>query len=201
MEMKEGMQREAYLRDGDVWRDQDFFWFAFFLTRLDLRLSDPVLGSAPGHLSHLLLSQKSLSTLYHVLTRTIVLDYDLTTDFVIRTYLPEDLDTDAFPWLDDEVDNGVPEEWWGIQMRQGWEIDGERMESAVDMVIEEGIRRHLHIQRWLVDFVMWGYGEGEATKKDTWPAKRKREKIIKGLDERFGVSSNTSEGDGNVAST
>jgi len=70
-------------------------------------------------LSHMLLTQKSLSLLYKVLTKKVVLDYDEATDMLVRTYLSEDLDTDTHTWLEDEIENGVPEEEWGIRVASG----------------------------------------------------------------------------------
>ena len=56
--------------------------------------------------------------------------YDEASDMLVRTYLQEDLDTDTHSWQDNEIENGVPEEDWGM--------DGARMEPAVDMVIMAG---------------------------------------------------------------
>jgi hypothetical protein len=202
MEMKTTRMREAFLRDREIWTDMDVLNFQAFLIKLDMRFSDPVLGNGSCGLSHLLLTQKSLSTLAYVLSGKIKLDYDTTTDMVIRTYLMEELDTDALPWLDDEVDNGVPEEWWGIMMREGWHMDGSRMESAVDMVIMEGIRRELHVQQYFLDFVLHGYvdndgrnmpvvrkwrGDQKVVESKGWPGKEARQKVIVDLDERFGI--------------
>ena len=44
-------------------------------------------------LSHMLLTQRSLSLLYKALTKKVVLDYDEATDMLVRTYLSEDLGT------------------------------------------------------------------------------------------------------------
>jgi hypothetical protein len=71
--------------------------------------------------------------------------------------LPEDLDTDTFPALIDELDSMIPEEEWGLLSKEGWHMDGERMESAVDMVITEGLRRGLDVQHFYLDFVIYGF--------------------------------------------
>jgi hypothetical protein len=202
MEMKTTRMRDAFLWDREIWTDVDVLNFQAFLIKLDMLFSDPVLGNGSCGLSHLLLTQKSLSTLAYVLSGKIKLDYDTTTDMVIRTYLMEELDTDALPWLDDEVDNGVPEEWWGTMMREGWHMDGARMESAVDMVIMEGIRRELHVQQYFLDFVLHGhvdnYGRNmpvvrkwrrdkKVLESKGWPGKEARQKAIADLDKRFGI--------------
>lgn len=114
MEMQITAMREAFLRDDKVWTDMDIVFFHLFLVKLDMRLSDPILGNGMCELSHMLLTQKSLSLLYKVLTKKVVLHYDEATDMLVRTYLSEDFDTDTHTWLEDEIENGVPEEEWGI---------------------------------------------------------------------------------------
>lgn len=204
MEMRSMKVREAFLADRKIWTDADLFYFQAFLVKLDMRFADPVLGNGAGELSHLLLTQRSLSTLWMVLKGEITLDYDKTTDMVVRTYLTEDLDVDAHAWLDDELENGVPEEWWGIMMREGWHPDGARMESAVDMVITEALRRELNVQQWYLDFVLYGYMDPQGEnlpaprqlRKDktvvlpgqAWPKKSVRESTIARLDEQFSIA-------------
>ncbi|KZM19091.1 uncharacterized protein EKO05_0010242 [Ascochyta rabiei] len=153
--------RGAFLRDTSIWSDGEILVFQLLLLKLDMRFSDPVLGNGIGELAHLLLTQKGLGLLYDVLRGRVEMDYDVVTDIVVRTYLSEDLDTDTHTWLDDELDNGVPEEEWGLLCREGWHMNGERMESAVDMVIMEGMRRGLDVQKYYLEFVTYGFVDGD----------------------------------------
>jgi hypothetical protein len=88
-----------------------------------------VLGNGICELSHMLLTQKSLTTLFEVLAGKKVIYYDEASDMLVRTYLQEDLDTDTHSWQDNEIENGVPEEDWefcasrgGIWMGRGWSL-------------------------------------------------------------------------------
>lgn len=205
MEMKSTAVRQAFLQDRDIWTDADLAYMQLFLVKLDMRFADPILGNGICELSHMLLTQKSLNTLWQVLTGKLKLDYDSTTDMIVRTYLTEDLDTDNQPWLDDEIDNGVPEEDWGIMCREGWHMDGPRMEPAVDMVVTEGIRRGLNVQQHYLDFVLYGHVSPSTgnnlpvprrLRRDTavvipgegWPQKTLSERLVATLDDRFGLS-------------
>ncbi|KAF1925053.1 uncharacterized protein M421DRAFT_103432 [Didymella exigua CBS 183.55] len=171
--------REAFLQDASIWSDQEILVLQLFLVKLDMRFSDPVLGNGIGELSHMLLTQKGLGMLYKVLTGEMTLDYDKATEILVRTYLSEDLDLDTHPWLDDEIDNGVPEEFWGLLSREGWHMDGKRMESAVDMVITEGIRRGLDVQKYYLDFVLYGHVDGEGNNLPVPRALRQRgDKVV-----------------------
>jgi hypothetical protein len=157
MECKSTALREAFLQDRNIWSDEEILVFQLFLMKLDMRFSDPALGNGIGELSHLLLTQRGLDVLYKVLAGQMNIDYDKATDIVVRTYLSEDLDTDTHTWLDDETENGVPEEEWGLLSREGWHMDGKGMDSAVDMVIMEGIRRRLDVQKYYLEFVTFGF--------------------------------------------
>jgi hypothetical protein len=202
METKRSVVRDAYLSDAAIWSNKDIRAVLLLVVKLDMHFTHPVLGNGAAGLAHLLLSQKSLSTLAYVLSGRIKLTYDTTTDMIIRTYPTEELDTDTFPWIDDEVDNGVPEEYWGILMREGWNVLGARMENAVNMVFSESIRRELHVQKQLLDFIMFGHvdddgtslpvvrrwrGDRKTVEREGWPGMGVRERTIKDLDERFGV--------------
>ncbi|KAF2246011.1 hypothetical protein BU26DRAFT_532702 [Trematosphaeria pertusa] len=213
MEIRTTAMRQAFLSDSKIWTDTDIIFFQLFLVKLDMLFQDPVLGSGMCELSHLLLTQKSLSLLYNILKGKTVLDYDDLTDMLIRTYLMDDLDTDTHTWLDDEVENGVPEESWGLMCREQWCTDGARMEPAVDMVTMEGIKRGLHVHKWLLDFMLYGFMDDEteenlpcprkwrADKKvvvpsEGWPAESLRKQVIETLDDRFDVGSEPEGGSG-----
>lgn len=202
MESKSTALREAYLQDERIWSDEEVLVLQLVLVKLDMRFSDPVLGNGIAMLSHLLLTQKGLQLLWKVLTGREELDYDSVTEILVRTYLSEDLDTEAHTWLADETENGVPEEEWGLLCREGWHVDGKRMESAVDMVIMEGIRRGLDVQKYYLDFVLYGFVDGDGhnipvprpsrqrNKADMvefgWPTEHERQAALKSLRELAG---------------
>lgn len=186
MEMKSLSFRAAFLADDTIWTDTDIRNFQRFLVKLDMRLSDPVLGDGYCALSHLLLTQRSLRPLLHALTFPSKLDTDTLTKFIVQTYPTLDVDTDTFPWLDDELDTGIPQLLWGIQYKDNWSHTGERMESCVDMVIAEGVRRELNVQRDLLEFVVEGYGRGAMVNKRWRKGMREMGRPVgRGLGERL----------------
>jgi hypothetical protein len=159
METRRIALREGYVADRAIWSDDDIKVFHLFLFKLDMRFSHPIQGQGQCLLSHILLTQRSLLTLHHVLLGTLnpPLDYVELTDMIIRTYLTEELDTDAYPWLEDEVETTMTVEEWGVLRRENWDMFGKIMESGVDMLLREGVRRGLNIQQWVLDFVLYGY--------------------------------------------
>ncbi|KAL1799222.1 hypothetical protein ACET3X_003259 [Alternaria dauci] len=212
MELNTTKLRLSFLEDTDIWTDTDIISIQLFFVKLDMRFSDPILGNGVCQLGSLLLSQRSLETLWKVLSGKLKLNYDNTSDMVVKTYLNEDLDVEAHPWLEDEGDTGVPEEQWGLLRLEGWHEDGMPMMHAVDMVITEGVRRGLNVQQHYLDFVAYGWvdektGENvpipRQLRRDKkvmlpstgWPSKELRQSTIKKLDVRFGLSK---EEDSNV---
>lgn len=157
MEMKTTSIRQAFLQDENIWTNEDLSNLQLFHIKLDMRFANPIVGNGACELGRLLLTQNSLSMLWKVLTGKLIINYDDITDHLVRTYQTDDLDTNTHPWLDDEIDNGIPEELWGLLTKEGWDTDGARMETAVDMVIVEGHRRQLHQQQQFLDYITYGY--------------------------------------------
>jgi hypothetical protein len=189
METCEARVRQAFVSDESIWGDGDVVTMQRFVLALGLRVSHPILGNGAGGMAHLLLGLKSMVSVLRVLDRKTKLEYDDVVALVVRAYPMEDLDAQRFPWLED----AEHEELWGILMRDGWEPTGERMESALDMVLEEGVKREIGVQGMLVELVMgtgrsgvW-LGKKRVGKTDGWPGKRERKAVIEGLNKRCGV--------------
>jgi hypothetical protein len=186
MELRTQALREAFLRDPLIWSNDDIHIFQLFLTKLDMRFSHPVQGQGSGQLSHMLLTQKSLTALRDVLAGKWWtcgggqrLDYQDVEEMVIKTYVSDDLDTDTHPWLDDEIENDIPPWLWGLLSRENFEVDGTSMDSCVDLVVFEGLRRRLHVQRWYLDFVLYGYVDVKSGKNIPAPRKWRGDSEIK----------------------
>ncbi|EMD67134.1 hypothetical protein GGP41_007062 [Bipolaris sorokiniana] len=202
MEMKSTKLRLSFLNDKEIWADADIINFQLLLVKLDMRFSDPVLGNGCCQLASMLLSQKSLSTLWKVLSGKLKLNYEKTTNMVAKTYHADDVDIQMQVLIHDLMDG--EDDPLGPLAHEGWHRDGAKMEHAVDMVIAEGIRRDLHVQKYYVDFILYGFTD-ERTGKNVplprqlrgeknvkvpsggWPEKKLRDDTIKELDVLFGV--------------
>jgi hypothetical protein len=171
MEMNNTDIREAFVTDRTVWTDQDLYLFQLFLVKLDMHLSHPVYTHGFIDLTHMLLTQKTLSTMSRILAGQQAMDYDDVTDMLIKTYHEQDLDLDTHTWLADETENGVSIDDTGLLSRENWELEGGRMYSPVDMVCTEAILRELDAQQYLIDFMTYGYIDLD--KKQNLPAPRR----------------------------
>ncbi|KAH8732037.1 hypothetical protein GQ44DRAFT_800889, partial [Phaeosphaeriaceae sp. PMI808] len=194
--------REAFVRDVGVWEDRDLVGFQLLLVKLDMRFSDPREGNGGCALAHMLLTQKSLRVLWAFLKGRLEIDYDNMGEMVMECYHNgEDLDIDAHLMLDDVVTFNLRPESWGVMTREGWDRNGKRMESAVNMLIKEGIRRGLNVQQYYLDFVRYGYVDEAGTNiplarqwwvngekvsaRGSWPGAEERNKIITDLNKRL----------------
>lgn len=204
MEQNTNRMRNAMIADRKIWSDQDIYYFHLFLMKLDMQFNHPVTGNGFTELSHMLLTQKSLTTLYNVLRRRFKMDYDDATDMLVKTYAEEDLNTDEHPWLADETENGVPLEETGLMRREGWHMNGDFMESPVDLVSIESIRRGLDVQLHLIDFMTYGYIDPETNQniptprqwrretkvsepKEPWPTPTVLQSTLTKIDKMFGI--------------
>lgn len=201
MEMKTTKLRLSFLKDKEIWADADIINFQLLIVKLDMRFSDPILGNGCCQLASLLLSQKSLSTLWKVLSGKLKLGYDTLSSMVVRTYHADDLDAQMHAMFQNMTDE--EEDPLGILAREGWHRDGAKMEHAVDMVIAEGIRRDLHVQKYYMDFILYGFMDERTGKNvpvprqlrgeknvnlpsEEWPEKKLRDDTIKKMDVLFG---------------
>lgn len=169
MEVKHQAAREAFLRERQIWSDEDILLFQLFSVKLDMRFADPIQGQGICELSHLLLTQKSLTPLRDMLSGKKTYNYEEIAEMTIKTYLSEDLDTETHTWLDDEVENGILADEWGLLRQEGWDVMGAPMECAVDLVIKEGIRRRLNVQQYCLDFVLYGYVDMQSGRNEPIP--------------------------------
>ncbi|KAF2462781.1 uncharacterized protein BDR25DRAFT_172841, partial [Lindgomyces ingoldianus] len=198
MESKTQALREAFLRDTEIWSDNDILIFHQFLIKLDMLSESPIKGLGLCELSALLLTQRSLTTLRDVLVRNLCLTYDELGEMMVVTYPMQSLDTSTATWLEDELDSDIPEETWGILHREGWDPMGQYMDSALDLVLIEGLRRRLHVRRHerLVCLMMDGFvdaelqnlplvrrGLGDERMREVqWPHEEERKEAIASLD-------------------
>lgn len=179
MEMNTTKMRKAMISNPKVWSDTDIILFQLFLVKLDMRLTDVILGNGTCELSRLLLTQRSLVPLWKVLNGKMRLDYESVSDMVLHTYPQSDLVVMGNQWLEDDVEN-MPEHMIGALSAEDWDWDGSgaRMDSAVNMLIEEGVRRGLHIQQYYLDFVMYGFVDDETWKNIPIPRKFRRDRDV-----------------------
>lgn len=177
MEKPKTRLREAFVANRAVWSDEEILAMRCVAVKLDMRFTHPISSRGATGLGHLLLTQKSLSVLWDVL-RGKTLGYDDTIEMVVKTYLMTDLDTGELPWLQDEEQTDVPEEDWGLLCREGWAAHAKPMRPALDLVFAEGFRRGLNLNKYLLDFALYGVVDGKTGENVPVPRVYRNENTI-----------------------
>ena len=70
--------------------------------------------------------------------------------------MQDELDRVNHQWMGDELENGIPEDYWGLMSREEWQFWATPMESAIALVTIETLTRGINVQRWFLDFVAYG---------------------------------------------
>ncbi|KAF7442781.1 hypothetical protein PtrSN002B_010934 [Pyrenophora tritici-repentis] len=179
MGMAQSRLRVAFVADKEIWTDKDLINFQLFLVKLDMRLSDPIRGNGTCALGPMLLSQKGLSTLWKVLSGKLKLNYENTSDMILRTYAAEELDFNANPMLGEEISTNVPLHEEGLLALEGWNLHGARMPLALNIILAESIRRKLHVEQYYLDFVLYGTADLKNGKNIPIPIRLRRDKQVK----------------------
>ncbi|KAF4544097.1 GTP cyclohydrolase i [Lasiodiplodia theobromae] len=152
--------RLAVIHDIRQWSNRDIFVGLMFFIKLDMRFSDPLLGSGECVLRRLFMGQRSLVVLWEALrgltarTRAEVLHLLVRWDCTMARDISDKLARGE--GADDSV-FGVPVHQIGMLCREGWRQGAPLLLRPDQLVLRESARRGLNMQRCFLDFMLWGY--------------------------------------------
>ncbi|KAL1645687.1 hypothetical protein SLS58_003571 [Diplodia intermedia] len=161
--------RLAVIHDTALWANRDLFLALMFFVKLDMRFSDPLLGSGQCVLRRLFLGQRSLVVLWEALRGLNARTHAEVLHLVVRW--DTTISPDVFDRLDaskKEEKNGaagpssnavfgVPEHQVGMLSREGWRQGGALLLRPDQLVLRETARRELNMHRCFLDFMLWGH--------------------------------------------
>ena len=175
LDISDNARRVALVHNKPFWGNKDLFVATMFFIKLDMRLTDPMLGTGETGLRSLLLNQRSLTLLHDALQRrTLTSQLDLLRLLVRHHYNPRRP-------LHDQSVCGVPAKEVGQLQYEGWGSGKPKLFLKVEnLVAKEGIRRGLGIEKHYLDMMLHGYINKE-TWEDIWTseqlkARKKRER-------------------------
>lgn len=157
METNTTLVRLAYLKDTQIWSDKEIALMHLLMVKLDMRFGNAIICNGFCNLTPLLLSQKSLAPLWRTLTSQEYLDEDAAIAMLVRTYLPQQLDQQNNDWLVQPAVTGVPVAELGLLSRERWVLSGPPMLTPIALLATEANRRGLRLERYLMDFGLYGY--------------------------------------------
>ncbi|KAK8187235.1 hypothetical protein IWZ00DRAFT_330602 [Phyllosticta capitalensis] len=145
--------RLSVIRNNKIWHSRDLFIALMFFMKLDMRLSDPIVGEGECLLSKLFLAQRSLEPLWEALRGwRLTNETELLAMIVEWDYAPLDFEND-----EREPIFGVPAGKVGSLCCEDWTPGRPVLLRPDEVILGECIRRQLDLNRCFVDFMLWGY--------------------------------------------
>jgi hypothetical protein len=160
MDFSTTSQRQALLRNEEVWGEADLYNAQMFFIKLGLHFNDPVFGPCSYELLHLMLGQKGLYPLWQLLMRkrftTLpeIVDLKVRYDYVCR---PQ-----HWRFLHGvNAIHGVPLCEVGRAHVEGWGKGCLHLMRPDELVPIEAVKRGLHLDDHIRNMVLWGYFDWE----------------------------------------
>ena len=158
LDISDNGRRVGLMHNKQFWGNKDLFIATMFFLKLDMRLTDPMTGNGETGLRQLLLAQRSLTTLLHTLQRRILTSQLDVLRLIVQHHY------DAPNPLSGQSICGIPAEEIGQLQYEGWGKGKPRLFVAVeDLVMREGVRRDLGLERHYLDMMLHGYVD-----KNSW---------------------------------
>ncbi|KAI9707776.1 MAG: hypothetical protein M1836_000738 [Candelina mexicana] len=151
MDIAANATRIALMHNREFWTDLDLHVATHIFIKLDMRFTDPVDGDGETTLRRMMLGQRSLTTLWKALKRTVLhTQLEVLQMYVRWKYKP-------LPHLRNYSILGVPAHEVGRGDREGWGRGRNLMLRPDDLVMREAARRDLDVDTGMVEMMIWGY--------------------------------------------
>jgi hypothetical protein len=157
MDIPTSGQRQALLRNAEIWTDTDIYNAQLFFMKLLLAFNDPVHGPGGFELLHLFLGQKGLFPLWQLLMRKKFTTLPELIDLQVRYEFDIPPELDADPADEQTTIHGVPHYQVGIKHYEGWGMGDTHLLRPDELVPIEATARTLDLERHLMYMMMWGY--------------------------------------------
>ncbi|KAG5924044.1 hypothetical protein E4U42_004758 [Claviceps africana] len=150
-------QRQALLRNADIWTDQHLYNAQMLFLKLSMMFNDPIYGPLSNELVHVALGQKGLYPLWQLLmhkrftTLPELLEWKVRYDYD----MPDELHGGGR--ANESTVHGVPIHEVGIGHLEGWGLGDLHLQRPDELVPVEAIARGLALDDHLVYMMLWGY--------------------------------------------
>ncbi|KOS19694.1 hypothetical protein ESCO_000364 [Escovopsis weberi] len=155
MELATSLQREALLRNRELWADGDLYNAQLFFMKLGLHFNDPVYGPSSWDLLHLMMGQKGLYPLWQLLARKRF----KTLPELLALRVRYDLQVPPDHWGEsffDRAIHGVPFHQVGVGHLEGWGLGENHLLRPDELIPMEAVARGLELDRHLTHMMLWG---------------------------------------------
>jgi hypothetical protein len=151
MDIPTSRRRVQLVHNEEYWTDNDLYNLQMLFVKLDLRFSDPLEGPADDGLRKLMLGQRGLTPLCHLLKRTRFTDTLEALEACVRySYWPRP-EHRHLPIL------GVPANEVGRGHLEGWGVGQVHLYRMDELVMRESCRRNMDLKSHIITMMAWGY--------------------------------------------
>jgi hypothetical protein len=162
MRIPSNAHRIGIIHNSNYWSNTDLFIAVMFFIKIDMALTDPMEGQGETQLRQLMIAQKGLlplcELLWHRLSALDLVRMQVAYKYTPR--VPQNLNLSIF---------GIPP----ARIGRGW-LEGFGTGPAVahridQLVMRETIHRRMHVNKWFLDIVLYGYQEAANNITDMVP--------------------------------
>ncbi|KAG6060919.1 hypothetical protein E4U17_003158 [Claviceps sp. LM77 group G4] len=143
-------QRQALLRNTDIWTDQQLYNAQLFFVKLSLMFNSSIYGPLSNELLHLALGEKGLYPLWQLLMRKRFTTLPEVLAWKVR-YSGVTIPTDAASAV-----YGVPAYEVGIGHMEGWGLGEMHLQRPDELIPTEAVARGLELDEHIMYMMIWG---------------------------------------------
>ncbi|EXJ60442.1 hypothetical protein A1O7_04594 [Cladophialophora yegresii CBS 114405] len=188
LDIPDNARRIGFVHNKTLMTDLDLYFCACFITKLDMRLNDPISGEKRDGMRKLLLAQRSFTRILGVLKREIwTTRFDVLREWVRMKHVvvePDEAGLDMFGVPAREIGRGRLE-YWGLKTEEdvGRKLHG--LLRPDQLIVREAIKRGMRFEKHYLRFLLYGY-VGPDTLEDYAPRTYGR-RIREIQDDEYGV--------------
>ncbi|KHO01457.1 uncharacterized protein MAM_00458 [Metarhizium album ARSEF 1941] len=157
MDIATSGQRQALLRNQDIWSDGHIYNAQMFFMKLLMAFNDPTYGPGSPELLHLFLGQKGLYPLWQLLLRKRFTTLPDLIDLQVRYQYDVPPELAANQAGEQTTIHGVPLHEVGTGHYEGWGLGDNHLLRPDELIPMEATARTLDLEHHLIYMMMWGY--------------------------------------------
>lgn len=148
--------RRAFIRNEDIWTRRDLYNAQIFYIKLQMRFNEPIFGPKATVLADTFLGLRGgLTPLWKLLRKKDYIDGEQILQTRLRYFCRDSLIQHHL--LIGEPYIGVHPNDLGNEHKEGWGKGKVHLWRPDELVVEESVRRRLHMEKHLVFMVFWGH--------------------------------------------
>ncbi|KAJ4389453.1 hypothetical protein N0V93_006921 [Gnomoniopsis smithogilvyi] len=148
--------RRGFIRNEDIWTPRDLYNAQMFYVKLQMRFNEPIFGPKSTVLADTFLGLRDgLNPLWRLLRRKDYLEGEQILQQRLKYYCRDSIVQHHL--LIGSTFAGVHPYELGNEHKEGWGMGKVHLSRPDELVVEESVRRHLHMEKHIVFMMFWGH--------------------------------------------